>query len=73
MLVDDPTAVVRDAAIQRFEYTVETTWKACQRYLRVVHGMACGSPKGCIRSAREAGVLTDGETVAALKMIDERN
>lgn len=73
VLVDEPTDIVRDAAIQRFEYTVEATWKACQRYLNVVHGLVCGSPKGCIRSAREAGLLTDNETVAALAMVDDRN
>jgi hypothetical protein len=26
-------AIVRDAAIQRFEFTFEATWKAAQRFL----------------------------------------
>ena len=34
----DVTPVVRDAAIQRFEYTFEAVWKAAQRYLISVLG-----------------------------------
>lgn len=73
VILDEPTSVERDAAIQRFEYTVEATWKACQRYLDVVHGIAIGSPKGCIRRAREVGLLSDEDTARALVMIDDRN
>lgn len=73
VILDKPTSVERDAAIQRFEYTVEATWKACQRYLDVVHGIASGSPKGCIRHAREIGLLSDRDAVRALMMIDDRN
>ncbi|MCR4420395.1 MAG: nucleotidyltransferase substrate binding protein [Clostridia bacterium] len=39
-----PDDVVRDAAIQRFEYTFETLWKAAQ--LACSHGKR--SP-GCVR------------------------
>jgi hypothetical protein len=48
-LVGAPPAslLVRDAAIQRFEYTFEATWKAAQIYLREVEGLEVGSPKGC--------------------------
>lgn len=73
LIVDRPTVIERDAAIKRFEYTVETTWKACQRYLEVIHGHTTGSPKGCIRLAREVGLLSDREASQALKMIDDRN
>ena len=73
VIVDRPTPVERDAAIHRFEYTVETTWKACERYLRVVHGLSAASPKRCIRLAREVGLLTDEEAVTAIEMIDDRN
>ncbi|WP_232796655.1 nucleotidyltransferase substrate binding protein [Kyrpidia spormannii] len=31
--------IVRDAAIQRFEYTFEAAWKAAQLFLAVVEGM----------------------------------
>lgn len=73
VIVDQATIVERDAAIKRFEYTVETTWKACQRYLEVVHGQTSGSPKTCIRMAREVGLLTDREAAEALSIVDDRN
>lgn len=65
-------AIVRDAAIQRFEYSLETVWKAAQAYLRVHEGIDVGSPKGAVRSSREAGLLTDMEATLALEMIDDR-
>ncbi|SDM70837.1 Nucleotidyltransferase substrate binding protein like [Geoalkalibacter ferrihydriticus] len=37
--VDD---IVRDAAIQRFEYTFEAVWKAAQLYLREKEGLDRG-------------------------------
>jgi len=68
-----PTAVERDAAIQRFEYTFEAVWKVSERYLAVCEGMTVRSPKACVRAAREARLLTDEETVRALEMVDDRN
>ena len=68
-----PTAVERDAAIQRFEYTFEAVWKVSERYLAVREGMTVRSPKACARAAREARLLTDDETVTALEMVDDRN
>ncbi len=38
-----PTRVERDAAIQRFEYSFEATWKAAQRFLQIVEGIEVGS------------------------------
>jgi nucleotidyltransferase substrate binding protein (TIGR01987 family) len=68
-----PTAVERDAAIQRFEYTFEAVWKVSERYLAVREGMTVRSPKACVRAAREARLLTDEQTVTALEMVDDRN
>ncbi len=72
-LLPEPTAVERDAAIQRFEYSFEATWKASQRLLYAFEGVDTGSPKACVRAAREAGWLTDAEAAAALAMADDRN
>ncbi len=72
-LLPQPTAVERDAAIQRFEYSFEATWKASQRMLYAFEGVDAGSPKACVRAAREAGWLTDAEAAAALAMADDRN
>jgi len=65
--------VQRDAAIQRFEYTFEATWKACQRYLLLREGIDAGSPKTAIRASRDANLLDDAETESALRMTDDRN
>jgi hypothetical protein len=40
----------RDAAIQRFEFTFEATWKAAQQYLREAEGLDTGSPKAAVRA-----------------------
>jgi len=71
--VENPSQVERDAAIQRFEYTFEAVYKAAGRYLLLVEGVTATSPKGVIRSSREAGLLTDEQAVLALEMVDDRN
>ena len=65
--------ISRDAAIQRFEYTVEAVWKCLQLFLREREGLECYSPKACFREARGAGLLSEEETMKALEMIDDRN
>ncbi|MBC7074795.1 MAG: nucleotidyltransferase substrate binding protein [Syntrophomonadaceae bacterium] len=72
-VIENPSRVERDAAIQRFEYTVEAAWKAGQHYLREVEGLEIGSPKGVIRRLHETGLLREDETALALEMIDDRN
>ena len=48
-LVGDVTDIQRDAAIQRFGYTVEAVWKASRQFLRDAEGLEVGSPKGAFR------------------------
>jgi len=69
----DVTAIVRDASIQRFEFSFEAVWKYAKEYLRVVEGVEAASPKAVIRACRETGSLTDEQTAVALKMVDDRN
>lgn len=66
------TTVWRDACIKRFEYSVETTWKAAQRYL-ALEGTDLASPKPVVRACFQAGLLTETEAEAALLLIDDRN
>jgi nucleotidyltransferase substrate binding protein (TIGR01987 family) len=68
-----PSKIERDAAIQRFEYTFEATWKAAQRFLAVVEGVEAGSPKSAIRACHEAGLLQSAQAEQALAMADDRN
>ena len=64
-------SVVRDACIQRFEFTFETSWKAIQADA-VAEGAECASPRDCFRMAFRLGLMDVHET-RWLKMIEDRN
>ena len=42
--------IVRDATIQRFEYTFEALWKFLKEYLKEKEGIISNSPKSCFKS-----------------------
>lgn len=65
--------IVRDATLQRFEYTVELFWKTLKQVLLYNEGVDCASPKKCIREAKSLRWLTPEDAEIALKMIDDRN
>jgi nucleotidyltransferase substrate binding protein (TIGR01987 family) len=65
--------VERDAAIQRFEYTFEATWKAAQLYLREVEGLEVGSPKRAARAGLQVGLFDAARARQLLAMVDDRN
>lgn len=67
------SAIVRDAAIQRFEYSFEATWKALQAWLDEHEGIRAGSPKGVFRACFQAGLLDEPQSRLALAMVDDRN
>lgn len=67
------TPIVRDASIQRFEYTFEAVWKAAQLYLRAEESLAAGSPKAAIRISQQVGLLSGPQARIALEMADDRN
>lgn len=71
--VEHPSAIQRDAAIQRFEYSFEAGWKAAQLYLRVHEGTDVTSRKAVIRAADSAKSLSPEQTSLALAMADDRN
>lgn len=73
VVIEHPNNVERDAAIQRFEFTFEATWKAAKQYLFDIEGIDIGSPKGVIRSCREVNLFSDEETILALQMVNDRN
>ena len=66
------TAIVRDASIQRFEYSFETTWKAAQRVLRDREGLDHGSPAAAIRACHSLGWLDEPDSRLALRMVQDR-
>lgn len=64
--------VWRDAAIKRFEYSVETTWKAAQRQLSL-QGTELASPKPVIRASFQAKLLSESDAEDLLRAVDDRN
>ena len=73
-ILDEPfSVIVRDAAIQRFEYSFEVIWKLLKEYLKEKEGIICNSPKSCFREAFNVHILDEEETIRALEMTDDRN
>ncbi len=71
-LAQPEDAFVRDAVIQRFEFTFELGWKAIQAYLHT-QGTLAGAPRQAIREGASVGVLDDSAVEAWLAMLDARN
>jgi nucleotidyltransferase substrate binding protein (TIGR01987 family) len=67
------SVIVRDAAIQRFEYSFESLWKLLKTYLAKHEGILCNSPKRCFRQALQVGLLSVEEAEMCLVMTDDRN
>lgn len=68
----DEKGVIRDSAIQRFEFCFDLSWKTIKTYLQTYHGISCASPKGCIREAGGIELIKETETFW-LTMSDLRN
>jgi nucleotidyltransferase substrate binding protein (TIGR01987 family) len=65
--------VVRDAVIQRFEFTFELAWKTLKIYLDH-QGLAVSSPRLAIKKAFEIGLITEAaEGDLWLAMLEDRN
>lgn len=73
VLKESPTPIVRDAAIQRFEYTFEAVWKLLKVFLLEHHGIDIGSPKSSFREALKVAMLTPEQVEQALLMTQDRN
>lgn len=73
LLGEPPSPVVRDALIQRFEYTFEATWQAAKHYLRECEGLDAASPAQSIRSCHDVGLLDEPISRGCLEMVTDRN
>ncbi len=65
--------VNRDATIQRFEYSVDTTWKYLKLFLFTFHGIEMNSPKTVLKEIYKNGIINDSDISCALDMVDARN
>lgn len=69
-LAEPPSPLVRDACIQRFEFSFELGWKAIKESLKQ-QGLECQSPKSCLREAFRQGWIDDEN--AGIVLLDDRN
>lgn len=71
--VQPESSIVRDATIQRFEFTFETIWKALKLYLEH-QGHECSGPRPTLKKAFAAGLIATAEEADVwMKMLEERN
>ena len=60
----------KDGVIQRFEFTIETLWKALRAIL-LYQGIEFYSPRECIKLSFKANIIDDDEII--LDMLLDRN
>ena len=73
-IINEPfSLIVRDATIQRFEYSFDLCWKTLSLYLKEIHGIVCRSPKGCFREGLTVGLYDPEKAERLLLMVDDRN
>lgn len=66
-------ALIRDAVIQRFEFTLETVWKALKLYLEH-QGFECGGLRQTLKKAFLENLIPDAEEADIwLQMLEDRN
>ncbi|PIU19881.1 MAG: nucleotidyltransferase [Elusimicrobia bacterium CG08_land_8_20_14_0_20_59_10] len=63
--------IVRDSAIQRFEFTIDMAWKLVKTCLEEKYGVVCQAPKECFREAYKQKMLAYDEFW--LELVDMRN
>ncbi len=71
VLAMEKNAVVRDSAIQRFEFTLDLAWKTVKTFLEEQKGVLCRSPKECLRQGFSQGLIEYDDFW--LTMVDLRN
>ena len=67
------TELIRDAVIQRFEFTFELVWKSLKLYLER-QGHECGGPRPTFKKAFAEGLILSADAADGwLRMLDDRN
>ena len=65
--------ILRDALIQRFEYSTEAFWKYLKSYLSTEHNLLANSPREVIRTGLKAKLYSEEIAKELLQMLDDRN
>ena len=65
--------LIRDATIQRFEFTFEVVWKTLKLYLER-QGYECGGPRPTLKKAFAESLIPNPEEADVwLQMLEDRN
>ncbi len=67
----EKTDITRDSAIQRFEFTLDLSWKSLKTLLEDKKGIVVASPKECFKEAYRQGLIPYQD--AWIAMVDMRN
>ena len=72
--VEQPESdLIRDATIQRFEFTFEVVWKTLKLFLER-QGYECGGPRPTLKKAFAEGLIPTAEEADIwLRMLEDRN
>ena len=65
--------ILRDAMIQRFEYSTEAFWKYLKAYLQTEQNLSANSPREVIRTGLSAKLYSEVISQELLQMLDDRN
>ena len=70
-LEESESPIVRDACLQRFEFSYELLWKTLKVFLEEIHGVRAVSPRQVFKEAFALSII--GEEVTFVEMIESRN
>ena len=72
-LMQPESDIIRDAIIQRFEFTFEVVWKTLKLYLER-QGHECGGPRPTLKKAFAENLIPNPEEADVwLQMLEDRN
>ncbi len=72
-ILENPTDIERDGAIQRFEYSFELSWKTLKTVLEYLGIEDCKSPRKALQAGLIQGLIEEKDQDLWLTMLDERN
>ncbi len=72
-ILENPSAIERDGAIQRFEYSFELSWKTLKTVLEYLGVEDCKSPRKALQAGLIQGFINTKDQEVWLKMLDDRN
>lgn len=67
------SVIVRDATIQRFEFTSEAVWKGVRDWLRREESLEENHPRGCYRALFRIGRIDEALAANLMQAIEDRN